>query len=564
MTGGSVKVDVGPYLIYLTERALSLLRGSRLSTSEEKGITDFIQRAVKRAATLQCIGMSHPVSLNSIYQPTQLVSRHDGTPLEAGDLLAAHSNAIIFAGPGRGKTTLLHWYYVSLMGGDSCYPLLFTLRRQNEIDELSYYSNLAMSGRLKRQLHGRKLLFLVDGYDEIPSSERARVSQILRDTSDSGSAQFFLTCRLFYDIIDLPAPRYEVIGFSREDAGRFAEAFASAYGATFNTGELINELEAFGFRDFLEHPLLLTLACILKSHLQPDLPRRTVALIRSALDVLRIKWDYEKGLRRETAYPLDGEDRLRCLMRVAFYTKDLEAPEQLVLNRTREYLGLSGVPYLDARGLLLEIAQWYGLFVPIEPAAWTFVHRTIQDYLAARFWVESGLFNPTKVTWNSRSAYAAALSHDATEALVAALGQAGKIHVVAEILNNNSLYDSGRVANAVLYYFEQHGGYQLEVLSSGIRAVVTHDFFDSMSNELLKSLCVAALQNLSNSALVVLAYALDELNLRPKDGVPDRLMARLVHSVGPDWAFEIRRRTTVSRKALTEIRTHPQEWGPDR
>jgi hypothetical protein len=380
------------------------------------------------------------------------------------------------------------------------------------------------------------------------------VSQTLRDASSVAGIRFLLTCRLFYDIIDLSAPIYYISGFTREDAVAFARTFAKVYGVDFDAEALLRDLEAHGFSDFLEHPLLLTLACLLKTHLQPDLPRRTVALIRNALDVLRLKWDYEKGLRRETSYPVDGEDRLRCLMRIAFHMKDLEAPETQVIRRAREFLNLAGVPQLDARGLLLEVAQWYGLFVPVEPATWVFTHRTIHDYLAARFWIENGLFDPRKVDWDSRAAYAASLSHDATESLVSALGHKGKVHVVAEILNNNPLYDPTRVASAVLYHFKQYDEYKSEITSSGVIGEVAHDFFDSMGSELLRSLCSAGVRDLNGPGPLILAYALDELIRRPGEQVPPKLFRQIETAVGQRWTFEVKRRTEAVRRTLADVR----------
>jgi hypothetical protein len=56
-----------------------------------------------------------------------------------------------------------------------------------------------------------------------------------------------------------------------------------------------------------------------------------------------------------------------------------------------------------------------GVLVPAEYQRWQFVHRTIHDYLAARYWVESGEFSISPVRdWNTRASYAACLLPDAS------------------------------------------------------------------------------------------------------------------------------------------------------
>ncbi len=110
---------------------------------------------------------------------------------------------------------------------------------------------------------------------------------------------------------------------------------------------------------------------------------------------------------------------------------------------------------MDARALLTEIAQWYGILVPTEPGYWQFAHRTIHDFLAARFMVENSKFNPRTIhDWGTREAYAACLLGDATESLVCALRVQRTTDAFTECLYNNALFDPHQVAKAVIEHFE--------------------------------------------------------------------------------------------------------------
>ena len=62
------------------------------------------------------------------------------------------------------------------------------------------------------------------------------------------------------------------------------------------------------------------------------------------------------------------------------------------------------------------------VLVPTDGVAWTFVHRTIHEYLAARMMVESGNFTPYEARRNWRRAqYAACFMPDASNFICQAL-----------------------------------------------------------------------------------------------------------------------------------------------
>lgn len=532
----SFDLGLGDYLIYLTEKAISRIRRSKLDLDERKFLELLVRRSVERAGRIQIIGMAKPIRLSSLYQPTRLIEWRD-REVSPEVLLEEGKNTIVLAGPGKGKTTLLHWCYVTSLERGLSYPFLVTLRRSEELDVLQRVADMARTGKLAQIAKKRSLLFLVDGYDEVPAEDRKRISKILQDLSDAGVGNFCLSCRLYYPLVDLSAETYQVAGFSRQDAQAFVTAFEKNYGGNFDPVTLIEELQQRGFADFLSHPLLLTLVCILKSSLFAELPRAPIALITRALDVLRLKWDYEKGILRETNFPIDGQDRIRALMRIAFHMKRLEEKEATVTYHAREFLKLVGHPRLDPQEFLMELAQWYGLLVPVEEMSWAFTHRTIHDYLAARYWVESGKFNPQRVAWDSRSAYAAALSHDATESLVWVLDRDGIIHVAAEILSNQPLFDVSRVAAAVTGYFRRTGEWALTRENGDVLAETQFDFFDVMSGEMLRSICLGSLiaKELADFDIFVLSYCLTELSQRDGRDFPEppfwRNIKRSVRSV---------------------------------
>jgi hypothetical protein len=184
----------------------------------------------EQSAQVQCVGMAKPVPIDKIYQPTRLIRRARlGTEeeIEFEQLLGEDADAIIFAGPGWGKTTLLHWTYHSLAQGTTFAPLLFTLRRPEAIGSLLSLVDRLERGRKSGLGHSAKLVLLVDGYDEVAREKRQEVSGALMRFRGMKIGRFYLTCRSFYDIYDLTALHCRLAPFRHHDAVRYIRAFRS-------------------------------------------------------------------------------------------------------------------------------------------------------------------------------------------------------------------------------------------------------------------------------------------------------------------------------------------------
>ncbi len=174
--------------------------------------------------------------------------------------------------------------------------------------------------------------------------------------------------------------------------------------------------------------------------------RNAISLISRAIDTLTFRWDEAKGISRDTKLPLDGRDRVHCLMRVAYHTDTPLVNEQRALDLVREQLDLLRWENLDARQVLLETARFYGIFTPTVAGEWEFVHKTLYDYLGARFWVEVGKFNPAEVKqWTAKAAYAACLTADATESMKACLRGKETLPMFAEMLSNDAPFDHASI-----------------------------------------------------------------------------------------------------------------------
>jgi NACHT domain len=326
---GDVSIELGSAIPYAVDRVLALFGKDALTASARERIASRIRLSARTAGAVQCIGMSRPIPIDTIYQPTRLARAQYGNEsgqLTAADLLDAPGDYVVIGPPGAGKTVLLQKLYFDLLAGKQHTPVLFILRTTAAVDDLvAFIKDL-------RDLPPRKsgasaVALLIDGYDEISVAQRKLVSEQLKEFSSLGLGRYLLTCRTHFDIIDLAAPHLYIEPFGREDAQRYVAAFLSAYQHHFDAATLIDELIERGFSDFLGSPLMLTLVCILKTGPLKTLPRNTIGLIRRALDTLTFRWDESRGIEREGDAPLDGEERVRCLMRIAHAFESPLGPE---------------------------------------------------------------------------------------------------------------------------------------------------------------------------------------------------------------------------------------------
>ena len=458
----SVNVNVGELVEYSSNKLLRAIGKDSFTVGLKNKLKERIKIELFNASYIKSIGMVKPIKINDIYQPT-VIKTNSYEKIDHQSLIEKNDSYIIKGHPGSGKSIFLNWILCNDLSKNDPIKLMYRLRAPGEIEELSHFvEEIIETKAIKKK---EKFLILVDGYDEVNELQRKIISQILGKILITDKIQFILTCRYYYHIYDLKVKEYYVSPFSIFDAENFLKIYLKLYNVKDTPDKVINELVANGFSDYLENPLMLTLICVLKTSSLKNLPKQTVSLVQRAVDTLGWRWDESKGVSRESKYPLDARNRIDLLEQIAYNFELPEGDEIIALNSAENYLNKS--QYLDIipKRLLEEIAQWFGIFVPTSNGKWLFTHRTMHDYLAAAYWVKSGLF-ASKVNsiknWNTRTAYAASISTDATKCIVNSLKKTKDEFVLMQCLKNNASFDSSLVAKAVVKHIKNNQKYSLQ------------------------------------------------------------------------------------------------------
>ena len=257
-------------------------------------------------------------------------------------------------------------------------------------------------------LRDGRALVLIDGVDEMPEGQREHVRSWLGGLiGDFPNARYVVTSRP----TAIAEGWLEEFGFaaselqpmSTTDVTEFIRQWHKAMAAEVIDADEANELARYEqslltaidadryLRALTVSPLLCALICALNRERRTQLPRDRMEIYEAALDMLLERRDRERGVEL-AASPLTRTEKLLLLQDIAFWLirngwSDASA-DRVVGQVARSLLQLhqvSGKPPEVFRDLM----ERSGLLR--EPAAGRvdFVHRTFQEYLAAKAAVDN-------------------------------------------------------------------------------------------------------------------------------------------------------------------------------
>ncbi|MFD4173355.1 NACHT domain-containing protein [Streptomyces anulatus] len=349
-------------------------------------------------------------------------------PRRIDDLLADRPRVLLRGDAGAGKTTLLWWLAAHASArtlGDALAPLnglvpfmvpLRTLRARGMTfpgpAELSGAAGLvvdtAPEGWAGRVLESGRALLLVDGLDEVPPEEREQahtwLSQLLARYPETRCVVTvrplaveadWLRSEHFAELRLLPMRNEDIQAFvgSWHRAARLSEQ---------DDHERLDELERDlsrqfdqnpTLRDLARTPLLCAVICALHRLRDGLLPETRWKLYRSALEMLLGHRDGRRRIGQPEGVGLEVEEHTQLLQRIAVWLVregQSEFTRAQALRQLRR--ALAGMERVSVQGppekILTHLLNRSGLLQEHGDDTYQFIHRTFQDYLAAKELVE--------------------------------------------------------------------------------------------------------------------------------------------------------------------------------
>ncbi|MEU8530795.1 NACHT domain-containing protein [Streptomyces sp. NPDC048629] len=361
-------------------------------------------------------GPNLPVS----FDPDLLFPRND-VATRADLALARHSKVLLRGLAGSGKTTLVQWLAVSAareeLPEDMAYlrdrvPFVLPLRaltrhgeRLPAPDRFLEAVGCPLSppeGWADRVLSVGRGLILIDGIDEIPEAERDRARRWLRDLLDTYDAdnRWLVTSRPtavrddwlaedgFAELTLSPMSTAEVTTFVQRwhraagpEAASYERPLLDALRTTPDVAALAT------------NPLMCGLICALHRDRRGFLPRGRKALYEAALSMLLLRRDRERDMGNPYGIELGEPAQIQLIQRLAYWLT-LNGRTQMDRSHAESVVraAVPAIPEAAAHGdpdaVFTHLLHRSGLLR--EPTAGTvdFVHRTFQDYLAAKALVD--------------------------------------------------------------------------------------------------------------------------------------------------------------------------------
>ncbi|MFF8610329.1 NACHT domain-containing protein [Streptomyces sp. NPDC015346] len=337
----------------------------------------------------------------------------------ADQALARQDKVLLRGLAGSGKTTLVQWLAVSAtredLADDMAYlrdriPFVLPLRTLTRHGERLPAPERFLSavdcplsppeGWADRVLAAGRGLVLVDGIDEIPEAERERARRWLRDLLDTYDGnRWLVTSRPtavrddwlasdgFTELTLAPMSTAEVATFVRRwhkaagpEAAPYEQPLLDALRTTADVAALAT------------NPLMCGLICALHRARRGFLPRGRKALYDAALSMLLTRRDRERDMGTPYGIELGEAPQIQLIQRIAYWltlngrtTMDRSHAESVVREAVPAITEAAGY---DPGAVFTHLLHRSGLLREPTEETVDFVHRTFQDYLAAKALVD--------------------------------------------------------------------------------------------------------------------------------------------------------------------------------
>ncbi|MFE4371391.1 NACHT domain-containing protein [Streptomyces sp. NPDC056835] len=360
-------------------------------------------------------------------------------PRRIDDLLADRPRTLLRGEAGAGKTTLVWWLASHAACGtldpeladlNGLVPFVVPLRTLHargtglaDLDQLHTAAQIpagrAPDGWASRVLASGRAFLLVDGIDEVPPAEREKARTWLTELLDlyPGTRclttvrplavdQDWLRSEGFEELHLLPMRDADIqlfVAAWHRAARRECDGYADRTRAAEEQAEL-RELEAelrTRFRQnasllaLAQTPLLCAVICALHRRRRGLLPDTRWDLYRSTLAMLLGSRDSLREIRRPEGITMGLEEHQELLQSVAVWLVRAGQTQLSYQDAERQIeVAMRRLSAVNAQGspatVLTHLLNRSGLLQERGDGEVQFIHRTFQDYLAARAFIEDG------------------------------------------------------------------------------------------------------------------------------------------------------------------------------
>ena len=298
--------------------------------SFESKFSDYLVRAADKQFYIRTIVFQNQQKpLDQLYLPLTVTYTGENNSLcrtvidsYCDDFIPKHHRVLLTDTAGMGKSTMLRFLFLKCIAENKAVPIFIELRQLSKekkildliCNELNSIEKEFDKDFILALISRGDFVFFLDGFDEIPFSERDSVTTDVQDfISKASSNDFILTSRpetalsSFSDF-----KQFKIQPLSVKEAFEVIRLYDQFDPTHTTSTNLINELTGNlmkSVKDFLTNPLLVSLL-YMAYQFKPTVPLKKSAFYRQVYDALFEFHDLTKpgNLKREKHSGLDVDD----------------------------------------------------------------------------------------------------------------------------------------------------------------------------------------------------------------------------------------------------------------
>lgn len=374
-------------------------------------ILEYVAEEFKRSYyTKTILHRTAPVKLVDFYQPLFIrpfgrwnENENEKIPTNSVKVLFKEKKSMTILGTaGSGKSTIIKSLLVNCIQESFKVPIRIELRYLNKYngslhqyieEEVFNLEQLSVDKQVtKRLLHSGDFLFFFDGYDELSSGVKERITKDINDFTRIYANNLFLLTSRPYCYVELLAEfsNFEVCELSGEEIEQFVRKQIPA-----NEMEIaeriidgINKENSSSYETFLSNPLLLTMF-ILTFQTYSTVPPKRSTFYRQVFDSLfhlhdsmsKLSFDREK----KSGLSKDQFEQVLKLFSYISFSQQVFTFDQAYLESTLNKIKQTKKNLSFDNQHLIDDLQTAVCILYKEGVDYVFPHRSLQEYFASLF-----------------------------------------------------------------------------------------------------------------------------------------------------------------------------------
>jgi predicted NACHT family NTPase len=342
---------------------------------------------------------SIPKPFYSVYYPlTVSINGLIRTSPSVQNIFKNHRALIVTSDAGSGKSMLIKHLFNNSIIDSYCIPFVIELRYLNSKEQKleSYIDtqikvHLSDSPRIKRRLlDGGKLVFFLDGYDEVRRDLREDIVHSLKNLTETHSqCKFIVSTRPYTDIEMLSNfAQVQIMPLSTRDVPRFIRLQVSDADLADKIAESVREAAKSKFSSFLRNPLLLTLY-ILTYKNSSEVPSKASIFYRRVVDSLFIEHDSKTkiGFQRERISGITYDrfdDVMKKFAFVSFFSDRFAFDKEYAVNLFSQIISKDSGGQFRPEDFIDDLKLAFSLWID-DSGQMSFAHKSLQEYFCALY-----------------------------------------------------------------------------------------------------------------------------------------------------------------------------------